>query len=63
MPLAAAETLVTDHPPLDSLPVPDLHAVAPAAQAADDEFFIDPAEFRRKAQEATAVFEKLSDGH
>ncbi|MDB5858355.1 MAG: chemotaxis protein CheA [Ramlibacter sp.] len=53
--LVTIETLVTDHPPMDSLPVPDVHAVAPAAPAADDEFFIDPAEFRRKAQDSTAA--------
>jgi two-component system chemotaxis sensor kinase CheA len=56
--LVAIETLVAaaEAAPV-ALPVPDVHAVAPAAPAANeiDEFFVDPAEFKRKAQQATAA--------
>jgi two-component system chemotaxis sensor kinase CheA len=53
---------ITTIQPGDSVPAaidaaPEVHAVAPAAPAAneEDEFFVDPAEFRRKAKAATAA--------
>jgi len=61
--LIAIETLAGTQPAA-AVPaqhaVPHLHAVPPAAPAAlplgdDDEFFVDPAEFRRKANAATAA--------
>ena len=59
--LITITTLVApNHAPVTVEPAPQLHAVAPAEPAANeadelDEFFIDPAEFRRKASAATAA--------
>ncbi|NML46322.1 chemotaxis protein CheA [Ramlibacter sp. G-1-2-2] len=65
--LVVAPELITIETITDAQPaatahgaVPHLHAVPPAAPAAlplgdDDEFFVDPAEFRRKASAATAA--------
>ncbi|MGV3494795.1 MAG: chemotaxis protein CheA [Ramlibacter sp.] len=58
--LVQIENLGTAAPPAATVavePAPPLQAVAPAAPAANelDEFFVDPAEFRRKAQEQRAA--------